>query len=150
MTVSMGRLVLVVDPDDSLRALFRDLFLLEGYAVDVQSEFRAGSLRESLPSAVVYGLGFGDETAHVAALRAMLEDRPPECATVVCTADPAQITAYHAELTSLGIPIVSKPFDIDDLLGIIQDGIARSPRVEGRLNGLDALDGSAGRENGRK
>ena len=137
MTVSTGQLVLVVDPDDCLQELFRELFLLEGYAVDVQSEFQPGLLREILPVAVVYGLGFGDEFAHVAALRSLLADRPKELATVVCTADPAQITAYHAELTSLGIPIVSKPFDIDDLLGIIQDGIGGSPCGNGRLDGLD-------------
>ena len=135
MNTSMGPMVLVVDPDDSLRALFRDLFQLEGYSVDALSELRPESLRELSPAAMIYGLGFGDEPAQIAVLRGLLEDRPAECGAILCTADPAQIATHQTDLASLGIPIVSKPFNIDEVLDIVRDGVTGNPSGDGRLNG---------------
>ena len=135
MLASIGPQILVVDPDDRLQELFRDLFLLEGYSVDVQSALESGCLREISPVAVVYGLGWGNEAAGIATLRSLLENRSPACGTVVCTADPAQIKKHREALIALEIPIASKPFNIEDLLGIIQGGITRAPGGNGRLHG---------------
>jgi hypothetical protein len=84
---------------------------------------------------VIYGLGWGDEVASIVALRSLLDHRPDACAVTVCTADPAQIETYREELDALGIPLVSKPFDIEVLLGIIRDRIAEHPSIAGRLDG---------------
>ena len=146
MSATVGPLILVVDPDDLLRNLFRDIFLLEGYAVADQPLLGPGRLREIAPAAVIYGLGFGDESAHLATLRSLLEERPDGCSTVVCTADPAQIERHRGDLTSLGIPIIGKPFDIEQLLRIVRngiDGVSRangsgSPATSGRSNGATA------------
>lgn len=135
MPAKVGPLVLVVDPDQSLQELFRELFQLEGYAVDVLPSLHPGDIRGTSPAAVVFGLGWGEEAASIAVLRSVLDDRPPGCSVVVCTADPAQIEACQPELAALGIPVVSKPFNIEDLLGIVQDGIAGRPSADGRLDG---------------
>jgi DNA-binding NtrC family response regulator len=135
MPVTQDHMILVIDPDQSLQELFRDLFLLEGYAVEARSALRPESLRDTSPAAVVYGLGWGDEAAGIVALRSLLDHRPDGCGVMVCTADPAQIATHQAELDALGIPLVSKPFDIETLLGIIQDGIAAHPSDDGRMDG---------------
>jgi DNA-binding response OmpR family regulator len=135
MSALPGHLVLIVDPDERLRALFRDLFTLEGYAVEVLSDIQPGSLREYSPAAVVYGLGFGDEADRISVLHGLLADGSRDGATIVCTADPTQVTTHQTALDSLGIPIVRKPFDIEELLGIIQNGVTAKISGDGRLDG---------------
>ncbi len=114
--------IIVIDDDPDLRALFADLLTDEGHRVTVRT--RADEWTSALATLVpdlliVDHLG---ASTGMALLRRLRTD-PAFAAlpVLLCTAAHEQMRELAAELAELQAWVVLKPFDIDALLGAVND-----------------------------
>ena len=123
--------VAVMDDDEPFRALMRDILTDEGYRVLDGDAARALDLiRAERPDLVTLDLVFHTGPSGLEILRALRADPALAALPVlVCSAAPDLLSAFAAELQTLGAATIAKPFAIDDLLAIVATLIGR-PRGE--------------------
>lgn len=129
--------VLVVDDDLAIRETVR--FLLEdiGYEVSEAPDGLAAlrRLREGIGPLVVLLDMMMPRMDGANVLRAVLDDPrlAHRCTFIVITAGTGTVTLPVKRLLDLlGVPVVYKPFDIDDLLVVIEDAMERLCRNRAR------------------
>ena len=126
----MAKLILVVNDTQEILALFRDLLTGAGYEVSLHAygKREIGEVQKIAPDLIisdwppldreVYGWQFVQmlkmtrETAHIP--------------IIVCTTNLRSIQDNQAWMTSKGILVVAKPFDIDDLLSAVEELLGKA------------------------
>lgn len=145
--------ILVVNDDPAILELFHDLLVEEGYEVTLDKFTRqTGELLQSIkelePDLVVMDFIIGREDSGWQLLQAAKMDRSTrDIPVVVCTGAVKQVTELSNHLDSLGVHTVIKPFDIDNLLEII-DKVWDSQKSP--TPGLDTLTSTPGDDNKRQ
>jgi len=119
----MSTCVAVIDDDPACRELLHDLLSEEGYAVHLfpDSATAARCLRELAPAAIILDVRLENPTAGWEVLADLRHD-PVLHATpvVVYSADLRALQERAADLERQGYTILAKPFDVDDLLVLLQ------------------------------
>jgi CheY-like chemotaxis protein len=115
-------LLLVVDDDEALLQLYRDLFQDEGYRLAVRTYPAAdlADVRRDRPDAILLDLLFGQENAGWRFLERLKTDpRTAAIPVVVATADHRLVEQEQERLAAWCCGVVLKPFDIDDLASAV-------------------------------
>jgi CheY-like chemotaxis protein len=123
--------ILLVEDDESNSAVLREVLTVAGYEVTVvDSAFGAATLvRELQPSAVLLdiGLPFRPGTELLDELKS-----DPRTATVPVVVTSGLTESLTAERRSLAAAVLSKPFPMDELLGILRQVSAQGAGMDGR------------------
>lgn len=125
-----GPLVLVLDPSAPLRQLYRDLLEDEGYRVSDAARLPdAGEVERLRPDALIVDHLLGGAADVVAMLHRVRVDPATSTIPVIVATAAAHVASVHdASFKDLGVQLLLKPFDIDDLLA----------RVRGETSGQHA------------
>ncbi len=131
--------VLIVEDEPEIQELIGDLLILEGYEVHGLGRIPHGldAIRDLDPDVIVLDLrlpGVGG----VEFLRLLRADRQLAPTPVLIVSGARDLRKAHAdEFAELGCEFLQKPFELDSILDVIRDELARtcSPRIaEGRQN----------------
>ncbi|HEV2127892.1 MAG TPA: response regulator [Thermomicrobiales bacterium] len=142
-----GKRILVVNDDPAILALFEELLGEEGYEVTIDRFARQTgdllqSIRDASPDLVIMDFIIGREESGWQLLQAMRMDRTTrDIPIIMCTGAVKQVTELREQLDTMGVQVVTKPFDIDHLLEVIAAVWAGSPTPRSALR-----DESAGRD----
>ena len=114
--------VLVVEDDPDLLDLYRDILGDAGYRVSVAAVPDSDEARRLHPDVVLLDYVFGRDPAG-GAFVAALRDDPVTAAlpVVICTAALEAVRAGRGPFADPTVRVVTKPFDIDDLLDALAD-----------------------------
>src|SRR4051794_34442289 len=118
--------VAIVEDDDAIRLLIRDVLEDEGYVCLADSSADTGMdlIERYLPDLLILDIKFGS----VASGWRLLDQlgRNPHTVgipVILCTADAHALESQHRALVERGIRCLAKPFDVADLLGLVRDGL---------------------------
>jgi len=118
--------VAIVEDDDAIRLLIRDVLEDEGYVCLADSSADTGMdlVERHLPDLLILDIKFGG----VASGWRLLDQlgRNPHTVgipVILCTADAHALESHHTALVERGIRCLAKPFDVADLLGLVRDGL---------------------------
>ena len=125
--------VLVMDDRPDILHLLQELLTEEGYRVSTSPALLDPAAVKALaPDVIVLDLRFGpsEEPAWELLTLAHHGEDLPRIPFVLCTAAAATVNDPSAaqRLAALGVPVVLKPFDVDDLLAAIDAQLARARR----------------------
>lgn len=124
-----GDAVLVVDDDDGLRHLLCTVLQDAGYVVRTAHDgWQALALLRAAPDIRVALVDYRMPGLDGQQMLETIWDDPVlgvRRAFVMLSAEAAFPTAFTDKLARAGIPIVSKPFDLDDLLGAVEYAVSR-------------------------
>jgi DNA-binding response OmpR family regulator len=141
----MPMCIAVIDDDSACRILFYHLLSEEGYTVYLlpDSATALQSLHALAPAAIILDLRLENPTAGWEVIRYVRHD-PALSATpvLVCSADLRALEEGAANLKQLGAMTLAKPFDVDELLFLLQQllcGVPPAPRAI-RCAGRRGLD----------
>lgn len=114
--------ITVIDDDDAFLTLMQDVFGGEGY--DVVTGNLAGDARALIarvhPDVVMLDVRMETPDAGLTLLRDLrAEAATAQVPVLVCTADARFLQLHEAELRALRAETIVKPFDLDDLLGVV-------------------------------
>jgi DNA-binding response OmpR family regulator len=115
--------IAVIDDDPACRELLHDLLSEEGYAVHLfpDSVTAARGLRALTPAAVILDLRLESPTAGWEVLAGLRHDPVLHATPVlVCSADRIALHERARELGRQGCMVLAKPFDLDELLVLLQ------------------------------
>ncbi len=124
--------VFVINDTVGILELFRTLLEDEGYRVttdgfSVELFEMLGRVKESGPDLIVLDFVFLDEGKGWQFLQILKMDRETRgIPVIVCTAAAKLVEELQVHLKTMGVGIVLKPFDIDDLLSEVQRALALS------------------------
>ena len=122
-----GKRILVINDDPAILALFEEMLSEEGYSVTLDNFARQTgelqqSIRETKPDLIIMDFVIGGEAAGWQLLQLTRMDRATrDIPVIVCTGAVRQVNELGAHLDTMGVQVVTKPFDIDHLLGVIVD-----------------------------
>ena len=117
--------IIAINDDPAILQLFDDLLSDEGYRVTLDNFGRQttellDSIRNLQPDLVVMDFIIGGEDKGWQLLQATQMDRAVrDIPVVICTGAVNQVTELGAQLESLDVHVVIKPFDIDHLIEVI-------------------------------
>lgn len=117
--------IIAINDDPAILQLFDDLLSEEGYRVTLDNFNRQttellDSIRNLQPDLVVMDFIIGGEDKGWQLLQATQMDRAVrDIPVVICTGAVNQVTELGAQLESLDVHVVIKPFDIDHLIEVI-------------------------------
>lgn len=132
--------IVVVNDTQEILDLFREILEDEGYAVTLYS-FAINDLSELLklrPDLVILDFLIGGESLGWQLLQKMKMDRrTAHIPVIVCSAALQLLQELEGHLRAKNVGIVVKPFDIDELVDIVQQylasGPARTPELPGAV-----------------
>lgn len=129
--------ILVINDTPSILDLFQELLGEEGYRVtvdifDVPSREKLDHIKALRPDLIILDFIVGGESLGWQLLQLLKMDRETvSIPVVVCTGAVRQVTELQGHLTVMGVGIVLKPFDIDQLLAEVAASLARAGSVTG-------------------
>src|SRR5687768_10043814 len=130
-------MIAIVDDDYALQDVLRDLLEGEGYQVVAALDTASGLalVREPALDVLVLDLRLERPDSGLDVLQALFGDSlTPPTAVIVCTADAAWLTRHAPGLRDLGFLLLGKPFNLDDLLALVQlalgSGADQTPQVD--------------------
>jgi DNA-binding response OmpR family regulator len=126
----MSTCIAVIDDDRACSELLHDLLSEEGYAVHLfpDSATAARRLRDLAPAAIILDVRLENPTAGWEVLADLRHDPVLHATPVlVCSADLSALQERAADLEQQGCTILAKPFDVDELLVLLQH-LARGAR----------------------
>jgi DNA-binding response OmpR family regulator len=123
--------VVVINDEEDMLSLFRDLLEAEGYRVSTLT-YPTADLSDLLvlaPSLIVLDMMFGGEDRGWHYLQRLRLDRTAaQVPIVVCTAAVRLVRDVRDYLEQMGVGVVLKPFDIDPFLAEVRRRLG--PRAE--------------------
>ncbi len=122
--------VLVVDDDEALLGLYRELLGDEGYRVTALTDAPADPalVHDLAPDVLLLNLRLGTSFGGPSLLDRLAADPATAAIPVVlCTGDVREIEALRGRAGGLSSAVVFKPFDLDDLLAAV--AAALRPKV---------------------
>jgi CheY-like chemotaxis protein len=120
---SMSTSIAVIDDDAACRELLHDLLSEEGYAVHLFADRRTAArcLRDLAPAAIILDVRLETPTAGWEVLADLRHDHVLHATPVlICSADLSALQERASDLERQGCAILAKPFDVDDLLVLLQ------------------------------
>jgi CheY-like chemotaxis protein len=124
----MKACILVINDDQAILDLYRLLLESEGYKV-LLSKIALEDVRQIeglAPDCIILDLKLGFGRNGLTLLQQLKMYRPTaEIPVILCTAAIRLVREQEDILKQRGIPIVYKPFDIDDLLETIANALTR-------------------------
>ena len=126
----MSTCIAVIDDDPACSELLHDLLSEEGYAVHLlpNSATAARCLRDLGPAAIILDVRLENPTAGWDVLANLRHDRVLLATPVlVCSADRSALQERAADLERQGCTILAKPFDVDELLVLLQQLLHGAP-----------------------
>ena len=122
--------ILVIDDDQSILELFRLIFEPEGYKVTLsKSAFEDVQEVEQLkPDLIIMDFKLGRHEDGFLLLQKIKMYRPTkDIPIILCTAAVDIVVEQENVLREKGIPILYKPFDVDELLRVTERTLNASP-----------------------
>ncbi len=122
--------ILIIDDDQSILELFRLIFEPEGYQVTLtKSAFEDVREVEQLkPDLIIMDFKLGRQADGFLLLQKIKMYRPTkDISIILCTAAVDIVVEQEAVLREKHIPILYKPFDIDELLKIVERTLKAPP-----------------------
>ena len=122
--------VVVINDEEDMLALFRELLEEEGYRVSTLTYPTAdlADLQILGPDLVILDMVFGGEDRGWQYLQRLRMTRSTATLPIlVCTAAVRLVRDAHDALTRMGIGVVLKPFDIDPLMDEVRRRLAERP-----------------------
>ena len=136
--------VLAINDDEAVLALVRELLEEEGYRVTTQRHAARdlAAIKAQPPDAIVLDYMWANEDANWSLLQ-MLRLDPATAAipVVLCTGAVREVEALGPRLAELGVRVLLKPFNIDDLTALLAEALARPAPV---ASGNGAAPGGGG------
>ncbi len=127
--------VVVINDEEDMLALFRELLEEEGYRVSTLTYPTAdlADLQILAPDLVILDMVFGGEDRGWQYLQRLRMTRSTATLPIiVCTAAVRLVREAHDALTRMGIGVVLKPFDIDPFMDEVRRRLAeRRPASSG-------------------
>jgi DNA-binding response OmpR family regulator len=119
----MSTSIAVIDDDPACRELLYDLLSEEGYAVQLFPDraTAAQGLRDLAPAAIILDVRLETPTAGWEILADLRHDPVLHATPVlVCSADLSALQERAGALEQQGCALLAKPFDVDELLVLLQ------------------------------
>ena len=113
--------LLIAEDDQALRNLYQDLFTEEGYRVSLLAQLPdTTEVQRLTPDLLI--LDFFDGGSHTLELmRSLRTETATACLPiVVCSASLPQIREIEPDVAALDIPMLLKPFDVEELLAMVR------------------------------
>ena len=126
------RHVLAINNDQAVLALFRELLEEEGYRVTTQTyvDKDLAAIKALRPDLIVLDYMWAGEDQGWSLLQLLRMDRTMvKVRIVLCTGAAREVEALNGHLTEMGVRVVLKPFDIDQLLTVIAEALAAPSRL---------------------
>ncbi len=123
--------ILVINDTQEILDLFRELLEEEGYEVVLFSyaPHEISEVEHVQPDLVIIDLIFGQEVLGWQLLEKLKMHRPTaHIPVVVCSAAQRKVREMEGYLTSMGVGVVLKPFDIDVFLDVIRTTLRDAPK----------------------
>lgn len=118
----MAARVLVVDDDQPIVDFYRDVLTEEGWIVDIGDldQLVNDNVAVGTPDVILLDWMLGHQPAGDKVVQRLKADPATrQIPIVVCTVAASAIAAVEPELTAQGIPVLTKPFQVDDFLSLL-------------------------------
>ena len=122
--------IAVVNDDTVYLALMRDLLEHEGYEMSVCKESARAyeCVKASRPDLVILDIRMSGEESGWQILELLkLDPTTSRLPIIVCSAASRSLRERADVLRKHDVRVLEKPFDLDDLLGLIDDGLQHAP-----------------------
>ncbi len=122
----MSSHILVIDDDISILELFKLAFEMEGYKVSLsQTGFEHPSEVERIaPDLIMLDMHLGQRDSGISLIQQLKDYIPTEPIQIIlCTAAQDIKKEQIKRLEEQQVPILYKPFDIDDLLRLVEQSL---------------------------
>lgn len=118
--------ILVINDTQELLEMFRLLLEEEGYDVVLSGMpiLKVKEIEDIHPNLIILDLIFGDQKTGWQILQMLRMQRSTaHIPVIVCTAALREVQEQEGYLVAHGVRVVYKPFDIDELLGSIEQAL---------------------------
>jgi CheY-like chemotaxis protein len=122
-------LILAINSSQDVLNLFKELLSDEGYDVRIQSYMShdLDEIVEMNPELVILDYMWGGEDSGWSLLQMLkLDPRTKDIPVILCTGAVQQVEPLDARLAEMGVRVVLKPFDLDELLVAISTTLQTS------------------------
>jgi CheY-like chemotaxis protein len=119
--------ILAINNDPAVLALFRDLLEEAGYQVSLQTyiDRDLAQIKVLKPDLIVLDYMWATEDASWSLLQMLRMDPATQAIPIVlCTGAVREVEALQSHLLDMGITVILKPFNIDQLVDAIRDRLA--------------------------
>ena len=128
------RHILAINNDPAVLGLFRDLLEEEGYRVTTQNyvDRELEKIKTVVPDLIVLDYMWADEDASWSLLQMLrMDPGTADIPIVLCTGAVREVGALADHLLAMGITVILKPFNIDQLVDAIRErlGANRATRT---------------------
>ena len=121
--------IIVVNDDATLLDLMQELLSDEGFTVTCLRESHKAHrlIREAGPDLIILDIRMSNELTGFELIELLTLDPVTHAIPLlVCSADSRALREHQAEMQNQGIGLLAKPFDLEDLLGLIREQLSRS------------------------
>lgn len=137
--------IAVVNDDPDFLDLLTQLLRLEGYGAFIIREARGAyeELKRAHPDVIVLDIRIGSDNDGWQIAECLTLDPATESIPVIlCSAAVDELQHRVPWLREHGIGAVAKPFDLEDMLGAIREGLAGGTPIVGLDTGPGAMAGN--------
>ena len=116
--------ILAINNDPAVLALFRDLLEEAGYEVSTQTyvDRDVAQIKLLKPDLIILDYMWANEDASWSLLQMLRMDPATEAVPIVlCTGAVHEVKALEEHLVTMGVTVVLKPFNIDQLVDAIRE-----------------------------
>ena len=116
--------IVVMNDDTMFLSLMSELLTDEGYRVTLIRESRKAYelIKEIMPDLAVLDVRMGNELTGFELISLLvLDPATKSIPLIVASADSRALTEHQGQLAQHNIPVLHKPFDLDDLMKVIAE-----------------------------
>ena len=122
--------MVVVNDDPGVLDLYRDILRELEYEPVAMATIETERIRTHEPDAVILDLEVGSEAMYGVAMAVQLrgDSRLANIPIVVCTGNPDALDGARRTLEDVGVPLLLKPFTIEEIEGVLSAPVPLSNR----------------------
>jgi DNA-binding response OmpR family regulator len=124
-----AKLIMVIDQTEEILELFNQILDAEGYRVSLHylNERSLQEVKEIKPDLIICDHSFEDEQLAWQFLQKVRVDKQTQkIPVIVCSTNQTIWQDYEGRLFNMGIRVLSKPFQIDELLALVRELLNQS------------------------